>query len=410
MGFAAFCLLPLLIPQAPTPAPQPAPLPTAQQPAGDDADAAALATAERAGAEADVAALQRLAIESAPDIAARAAFLLAKEKDERHLAACAEIVATSRCADARSQAMQALFRNGDAKNTPTAAKALADADRVVRTLAAQALGKWRRPAGVEPLLGMIDDHRNDDGTAPTDVQAALLALHDLGAADHLLRITTSIKDGKVQNTGEALTFLLQDLAPSLAPDKELTLLLAILDHREPLVRRFAITRLARTDEPGAVKALEGRLAHEGNELRPLIEVALSQLRRDAAPPPDEIGRLKQNWHALSQRAETAWAGMSTARRAVVIAIPAVLVLGMFLLIRAHRRRQRDDDAEAMAELVQPSDEYLEELAATDAVDEAAPEAEPATTTAAAERSTRQDEEPVAVGDESAWEHDVSGHR
>ncbi|MBZ0154540.1 MAG: HEAT repeat domain-containing protein, partial [Planctomycetes bacterium] len=195
MGFAVLCLLPLLIPQEPAPGLPPTPT-TVQQPQPVD-DAAALCAAEREPAKADVATLQRLAIAGEAEVAARAAFLLARGKGEANLAACGEVLANSSSALARQQAMQGLLQNGDAKATNAAIRALDDADRTVRTLAVQALGKWRRPAGVEPLLALIDDHRDDQGTAVTEVTAALLALHDLGAHDHLLRAATAIDGGKV---------------------------------------------------------------------------------------------------------------------------------------------------------------------------------------------------------------------
>lgn len=394
MGFAVLCLLPLLIPQEPAPGPQPTAT-TAQQPQPVD-DAAALAAAERDAAKGDVATLQRLAIESAPELAARAAFLLARGKDEAHLVACSEVLTKSATGLARQQAMQGLLQNADAKATGTAIVALGDADRAVRTLAVLALGKWRRPAGVEPLLALIDDHRDDEGAAATDVAAALLALHDLGAHDHLLRAATAIDGGKVQGTGEALAYWLQNGSPTLSQDRELPLLLAVLGHRELLVRRFAITRLAQIEQPGAVKALEGRLANEGAELRPLIEVALAQLRRDREPPADEFARLQQNWQAIAKRAATSWQEMPTERRAIVLAIPVVLLLAMCLLVRSHRRKQRAAMAAATVALVQPSQEYLDEQAAY--------EEELAAAAAAAEdEATAAGEEPPA--EDGEWRAD-----
>lgn len=424
MGFAVLCLLPLLIPQEPAPGLPPTPT-TVQQPQPVD-DAAALGAAEREPAKADVATLQRLAIEGEAEVAARAAFLLARGKGEANLAACGEVLANSSSALARQQAMQGLLQNGDAKATNAAIRALDDPDRTVRTLAVQALGKWRRPAGVEPLLALIDDHRDDLGTAATEVTAALLALHDLGAHDQLLRAATAIDGGKVPGTGEALAYWLQNGSSTLPQAKELPLLLAVLGHRELLVRRFAITRLAQIDQPGAKKALEGRLATEGPELRPLIEVALAQLRRDREPPVDEFARMQQNWQAITRRAAASWQEMPTERRAIVLSIPAVLLLAMFLLVRSHRQKQRAAMAAATAALVQPSPEYLEEQAAYEAELAAAAEAVDAEAGADAADAefaepaaddgqwTAADGEPVdevAVGaDDAEWQQDAPASR
>ncbi|MCK5940771.1 MAG: hypothetical protein KAI24_02280, partial [Planctomycetes bacterium] len=226
----------------------------------------------------------------------------------------------------------------------------------------QVLGKLRRPASIDALLQMLREQSADTATgAATDVQAALLTLADLGASEHLLRMAAAIGDGDAGGCGEALTYAFQTLSPKLDGDRENTVLVAVLDHREPLLRRYAITRLAELARPTAIAALEGRLGKEDAELRPLVEVALAQLRNEGSvQPTDELERATNNAKVLGARALTWWNGLGTAEQAMFGSIPVALILALWLLRRASRRRAHEHDALAAAALVAPSDEYLEE--------------------------------------------------
>lgn len=308
------------------------------------------------------------------------------------------VVAESRHADARTAAMQALFRSADVGVTSTAIGALEDADRRVRTLAAQTLGKLRRPTAVEPLLQLLDRTRKTgdaaDSVIATDVQATLLALHDLGAADKLLRAATAVHDGQAQGAGEALAYCLQELSRQLPRADEQTLLLAVLDHREPLVRRFAIGRLAELDAISAISALERRLAKESDSLRPLVEAALVQLRRDTMQQPtDELARARQNAALLWHKAKAWWLAATPTEQGIAAGAPVFLLLVFVLLRRRSARAAAAAEAAAMTALVAPSEEYAEQVAA-----------EAAELVAAAEEVALQDEaahdDAAGVGDEA----------
>ncbi|HEU4418410.1 MAG TPA: HEAT repeat domain-containing protein [Planctomycetota bacterium] len=259
MGLLELCLLPLLSPQEPavTPAPEATPPAVSATPASPE-DLQDLLAAERASEKANLVVLRRLTDSKTVPIAARAAWLLGRSKDPRANELCCEVATTSAHVEARVQAMNALTLQKDPNSLTAGVAALQDADRSVRALAAQLLGKLGRPTAVDPLIALIDRSRTETAAEPaTDVQAALVALHDLKAARSLLRAATAVHDSKIKGTGEALAYCFQGLSPTLEQPQEVTTLLAVLDHREPLVRRYAIGRLAQIGDPNTAKALEG---------------------------------------------------------------------------------------------------------------------------------------------------------
>jgi HEAT repeat protein len=366
MGLLELCLLPLLSPQEPavTPAPEATP-PAVSATQASPEDLQDLLTAERAGDKANLVVLRRLTDCTTVPIAARAAWLLGRAKDPRANELCCEVATTSAHVEARVQAMNALMLRKDPNSLASAIAGLQDADRSVRALAAQLLGKLGKPTAVDPLLTMIDRCRTDETTgAATDVQAALVALHDLKAARSLLRAATAIHDSKIKGTGEALAYCFQGLSPTLDQAQEVTTLLAVLDHREPLVRRYAIGRLAQIGDPATAKALEGRLGTESAELRPLVEVALKQVRSDRTPvSTDELERALSNFETLRAMAESKWAAMEDWQRWATGAAPVVLILFWWGFGRLRRRSAARNVAMATAALVAPSEEYLEQMEA-----------------------------------------------
>jgi HEAT repeat protein len=366
MGLLELCLLSLLSPQEPavTPAPEATP-PAVSTTQASPEDLQDLLAAERAGEKANLLVLRRLTDSKAVPIAARAAWLLGRSKDPRANELCCEVAAKSAHVEARVQAMNALMLHKDPSSLATGVTALQDADRSVRALAAQLLGKLGKPTAVDPLLEMIERSRTVAATEPvTDVQAALVALHDLKAQGSLVRAATAVHDSKIKGAGEPLAYLLQGLSPTLDQQKEVTTLLAVLDHREPLVRRYAIGRLAQIGDPKAASALEGRLATESAELRPLVEVALKQVRTDrSAVSADEFQRALDNFDKLTAMASARWATMEDWQRWAVGAAPVGLVLLWWGLGRLRRRNAARNVAAATAALVAPSEEYLEQMEA-----------------------------------------------
>lgn len=393
MALLELCLLSLLSPQEPTPSAT-ATSPAANPPStisvaanGDTQDhdgdeRAQLLAAERAGAKADPAILAQLTSSPTEKVAARAAFLLGRLKDEKAITALGEVVTGSPHASARLQAIAALLRHAHVGSVAPAIRALEDGNREVRTIAAQLLGKLRRPAATDPLLALLEREPGAATPKPaaptkaTDVQATLLALNDLGAQDHLLRAANAIQRHATAGVGEALAFYFQTQSPKLDRANEVTLLVAVLDHREALLRRYALGRLATLAEPTTASALEGRLATESPELRPLVEVALAAARPNTTPPAQEgVQRIVETAKSLAKKAKQSWDDLPEDWRIIAAATPVALLLLMFVVGRIRRRGAAKAQAAATMALVAPSEEHLQELAAEAEAIEAAADAE-----------------------------------
>lgn len=387
MGLLEFCLLSLLSPQEPAPAAAPTVpevVANATPEVVQGGEREQLLAAEQAGAKADPRLLSQLTGSSEPAVAARAAWLLGRLTDASAADPLREVALQSPHAEARLQAMQALAQRNQLASFTTAVEALADADQRVRTLAAQMLGKLRRPAAIDPLMARIERGERSDGIA-TDLQAALVALTDLAATDQLVRIATALEDRPAQGTGQALTWCFQELSPKLDPKDQTTVLVAALDHHEPLLRRYAIGRLGELAVPSTASALEGRLAKETAELRPLVEVALAQVRGlDEPRPADELERAFANAKSLFATARARWDRMPMQDRVVATTIPVSLLLVLMLAGRLRRRRAQAFAAAATVALVAPSEEHLEQMAAE-------AEAEAEAMAAAAEAEAMADE-------------------
>jgi hypothetical protein len=196
------------------------------------------------------------------------------------------------------------------------------------------------------------------------VQAALLALCDMEATDQLLPAATAIAATGDQHAGHALTFFFQTLSPKMPRKDEVTLMLAVLDHSEPMLRRYAIGRLGTLAEPSTASALEGRLATESNELRPLVEVALQRVQKrshanaaaDAAAADSLLAQLKNRWDNLPKEQQYVALGLCGAALVMLFVV-------MRLIARWRRARASAAAAAATVALVDPSDEYVEALAA-----------------------------------------------
>lgn len=362
-------LLELILSACLQPAPEPQKAPQGPPPAAkveaEPAAVAALQDAVKKGAD-GLGTLAGLAAGEDAGVAARAAWQLGRSNEAAAVPLLADLAQTGKNAEVRVHAMAALLRLGNAGTAPVGVAGLDDADRRVRTLAAQLLGRLRRPDDAGALLAFVDRSckreagKADAATTPTDVQAAILALHDMEATARLLPVATAVQQGKVNGLGEVLTFTFQDLSPKLPRKEESTLLLAVLDHQELLLRRYAIARLGELADPQTAPALERRLANEGPELRPLLEVALRRARgqQHGEANAEEAGNpLVARWHTLSAPAQGVAVGCGAL--ALVAAVSIVVVM----------RRRRSVRVVAAAgtpralDLVAPSDEYLAELEA-----------------------------------------------
>jgi HEAT repeat protein len=336
----------------------------------DPAEVEALAAAERAGARVDPSTLVPLVHSANAAIATRATWLLGSLKNPATFDQLASVAGGSPHADARFQAIAALLRGGEPRALTLAIAALDDSDRRVRTAGAQLLGRLRNQASATSLLALLDRGKEltEDGAPATDLQAALLALNDMGARPSLLPAAMALNEVDASaGAGEALTFFFQTHSPELGTKEELTLLLAVLDHREPLLRRYAIERIGELKDPMATSALEQRLPRESAELKPLLEVSLAAVRRDRdTPPGDEIERAKANLKALATSLQQRWNALDDQQRMIAAGAGAgglLLVFCVFALWRRARRRAKAAAAAAAtAAMVAPSDEYLSEMA------------------------------------------------
>jgi HEAT repeat protein len=359
----------------------------------DDAELATLHALEKAGKDADLDAIERLTRSPDLAIARRATWLLGRHPASQRAELLRDLARDSRDGEIRTLALTALQKSIDDKVAAVAADRLVDADPRVRIAAAQLLGRVRTDAAQDALLAFVQ-RTAQAATATTDsrdLTAALVALHDLAASRHLLPVAEAMRGTAVTGGGQALAFYWQGLSPQLPAEQETTLLRAVLDHSEPLLRRHAISRLGELDCTAAVSALEQRLGVEGPELEPLVAATLRYLRRDTlADEADEVARAKANLAALYGKAETTWHGLGRDGQLVVLgsAAGAALLLLVVAVVVQRRRRAAAHAAAASAAvaLTQPSlpdvGDY-DDGAYEDAIDEAIDE--------------QYDDEPVGAG-------------
>ncbi len=333
----------------------------------DEAARRDLHAAEAAGNGAQIAELVRLANSTDSAVARRATWLLGKHNDKQKLQPLQDLARQADDADVRLLAMSALITAAPPGSLDTAANALDDTDPRVRVAGAQLLGRLRQQAGKEALLAFLQRSRSTLAQASdtSDVQAALVALHDLGAKEELLPATTTLRDATQPGVGQALAFYWQGMSPQFAREQETTLLLAALDHSALLLRRYAIDRLAELNSTSAVPALEKRLGAEGPELRPLIESTLSYLRRDQDQPKgDEYERAMANAQALWAKTVATWKGLDDNERMIygggAAGVMMVLFVGVMMVRRRRRRQAHEEAAAAAAALTAPSDDYYDE--------------------------------------------------
>lgn len=339
-------------PQDPTPA------------AAGPAPAVVLQQQEALGKTADARALAGLTLGDDAAVAARAAWLLGRVDGPTTLPALHTTATDSKHADARAFAMQALVGRGKPESNAFAQKALRDADRRVRTFAAQLLAATKPAFAAAELADLVARvAAADEAGAPTDVQVALLALHDLRASDRALAVAAALDDSTLTGCGDALAFLCQGLVPTLAMPGRLTGLQALATHREEAVRRFALTALASYRDPASVAVLQARAAVETGPLQQVAADALAAAQRTPAQT-DLKSQAKQNLAAIATAVTGWWQRQSPTRQLLAVAAPSVLLVAVIGLLAAMRRRRRLAAEQAAAAaaalaLVQPSDEYLE---------------------------------------------------
>lgn len=417
MGLLELCLLPLLSPQdpaatVPTQADKapavvtaaaaaapaaPAAAATGEPPHADPVDVAALQRLERSE-RLDFELLDRLLSHHNPAVALRAVWLLGQKPTGEALPRLLQLAQGSPSAEARVQAMAALLRVAPATALAVAMAGLDDDDVRVRTLAAQLLGRLQAPAAERALLALL---RRPASPPAKDATAALLALHDLKAQSQLLPAAEAIAASGTEGLGQALAFYFQGVSPTLPERTETPLLLSVLDHREPMLRRYALGRLTQLAPADATAALEARLARETAELRPLVEIALTRCRPPVAPivAPGTAASAEGMLQTLKQR----WAQLDQNQQWLVYGLGGGFLLGGLGLLVALSRRRRIAAAtpSSIADLVAPSQAHLEDeqlAAIADEVDELAVDLEAAAAEVATVELEDGDETSISATD------------
>jgi HEAT repeat protein len=424
MGLLELCLLPLLSPQDPaatipiqtdqaptvvTAAAATAPA-AAEPPHADPVDVAALQRLERSE-RLDFELLDRLLGHQNPAVVLRAVWLLGQKPTGEALPRLLQLAQGSPSAESRVQAMAALLRLGPATALTVAIAGLDDESPCVRTLAAQLLGRLQAPAAERALLALL---RRPASPSATDAIAALLALHDLKAQSQLLPAAEAIAASGTEGLGQALTFYFQGVSPTLPERAETPLLLSVLGHREPMLRRYALGRLIQLAPPDATAALEARLAQETAELRPLVEIALTRCRPPVAPivAPETAAAANGMLVSLQQR----WAQLNDGQLWLVYGLSGgFLLVGIGLLgVLARRRRIDAATPSSIEDMVAPSHEHPETeqgLAIADDVNVLADDLEAASAAVTAVDLVEGDEASISATDWStassedtaAWE-------
>ena len=345
----------VLAPQDPTPA------------AAGPAPAVVLQQQEALGKGADARALAGLTLGDDAAVAARAAWLLGRTEGPTTLPALHTALIEGKHADARAFAMQALTGRHKVESNAFAQKALHDADRRVRTFAAQLLAATRPEFAAAEFADLVGRAAaagpSGDAGAPTDVTVALLGLHDLRAADRLLAVAKTLDASTLTGCGDALAFYCQGITQTMPMPGRLTALHTLATHREEAVRRVALTSLAAYHDAATIAVLQARVAAETGALRQVAGEALAAAQRPTAPT-DLASQAKHNVTAILATATRWWQRQSPTRQLLAVAAPAVLVvavLGLLAILRRRRRAAAEQAAAAAAALalVQPSDEYLE---------------------------------------------------
>lgn len=328
-------------------------------PAGSGAEVQAALNAEKRG---DVKALVDLLKSKDTDVASRTAYALGNLKASDAVPELCEILTSRSDLRVRLQVMEALNKLKDPRSQKASTHALDSSNVMLRALAASNLGKLRDPDSVQPLLNMLGAVKKD-ATDHRDQVQALLALHDIGQADCLLpaaAVTTSDDD----EVNRALAYLFQDLSPKLEPTEEVSALMAVLDHHNPLLRRFSIQRLGMLKDKTSARALEGRLAVEDKSLQPLIKIALTSIRGDGAEEAiDLVDRAKVYFEKGREKAaeywgvaRTEWEKLSDQERLIGTAGGGVFMLLVMMLMLRRIRRKRRKRGDAAAAMVAPSAE------------------------------------------------------
>ncbi len=256
--------------------------------------------------------------------------------------------------DVRAQAMWALTRIRDARAHPAALAALRGDDITLRTLGANFLGALRMRASAPDLLAVAADRTGTEGATASGEQqdrvAAITALADIGDPAQLLPLAAAVATG-TPLVQQALTYAFQSLSTKLAPQDEATTLIAVLAHAVPGLRQYAIQRLAELRIPSTARALEGRLAQEGRELLPLLQVAIAAVRNDRTGVESS---LTERAEAVLTSLTQAWNELPMNQRYAIGCGAAILLLVVWLALALRSRARNRAAGETWAALAAPS--------------------------------------------------------
>jgi hypothetical protein len=145
----------------------------------------------------------------------------------------------------------------------------------------------------------------------------------------------------------------------LPRDRELEALIAVLEHPNQSLRRYAIQRLGELDDATAMPALRSRLELENNVLRPVLENSIAALQRnDVAGSVDWLTGIKQWFQAGGFKA---WLESLPPAGRLGLAVTPVLGLLLLMITRMRKRRARVAADAEMRRLLNPSDELLDAM-------------------------------------------------
>jgi HEAT repeat protein len=163
---------------------------------------------------------------------------------------------------------------------------MADTDAETRGATATALGRLRTPESVPPLLNAIKDA---DGNVRIAAIKALATMGEMAAVVPLILIVAR-ETARARNTGRsdaAMERAASQALDTLADERAVEPLKAVLAQSDPDAREVAIRRLARIGSPEVGEALAGLLSDGDATIRRAAARGLAEMKWQ--PAADETG-------------------------------------------------------------------------------------------------------------------------
>jgi len=254
--------------------------------------------------------------------------------------------------DVRKSAAEALGKIGDPQAVQPLIKAASDGNDNVRISAAIALGQIGAPQAVPPLVNMLSDRNSSVVTSavgalgeiadPRAIQPLIKAVGDRGvggrhggfrraAIDALpkmgqpaVRPLIEALADKRQHVRTAAAMMLGEIGDPQAVEA----LIKALEDEDWIVRDFAVRALGKIGDPRAVEALIQAL---DDKKGPVSASAASALRKIDDPQAAKAVRKR----ALARNAKAA---LPIVIGLLAVSSPALLIVGVIVLVRKSRRK------------------------------------------------------------------------